>query len=64
MTRPPGPPRPGYLVVRAEEGRAYLGGLMVTDERGLPVDRFERATATLDEIFVTVVKGDGNHVEQ
>lgn len=38
MTRPPGPPRPGYLVVRAEEGRAYLGGLMVTDERGLPVD--------------------------
>ncbi|MCC7361983.1 MAG: ATP-binding cassette domain-containing protein [Anaerolineales bacterium] len=33
-------------------------------ERGLPVDRFERATATLDEIFVTVVKGDGNHVEQ
>ncbi len=30
-------------------------------ERGLPVDRFERATATLDEIFVTVVKGDGNH---
>jgi len=30
-------------------------------ERGLPVDRFERATATLDEIFVTVVKGDGQH---
>ncbi len=30
-------------------------------ERGLPVDRFERATATLDEIFVTVVKGDGEH---
>jgi ABC-2 type transport system ATP-binding protein len=33
-------------------------------ERGLPVDRFERATATLDEIFVTVVKGDGSHVQQ
>jgi len=33
-------------------------------ERGLPVDRFERATATLDEIFVTVVKGDGAHVER
>ncbi len=33
-------------------------------ERGLPVDRFERATATLDEIFVTVVKGDGPHVER
>jgi ABC-2 type transport system ATP-binding protein len=33
-------------------------------ERGLPVDRFERATATLDEIFVTVVKGDGNHASR
>lgn len=31
-------PRPGYLVVRAEEGGAYLGGLMVTDEHGLPLD--------------------------
>src|SRR5579859_1770563 len=30
-------------------------------ERGLPLDRFERATATLDEIFITVVKGDGDH---
>jgi ABC-2 type transport system ATP-binding protein len=29
-------------------------------DRGLPVDRFERATATLDEIFVTVVKGDSD----
>jgi len=27
-------------------------------DRGLSLDRFERATATLDEIFVTVVKGD------
>jgi ABC-2 type transport system ATP-binding protein len=29
--------------------------------RGLPLDEFERATATLDEIFITVVKGDGGH---
>jgi ABC-2 type transport system ATP-binding protein len=27
-------------------------------DRGLPLDRFEKATASLDEIFVTVVKGD------
>jgi hypothetical protein len=31
-------PRPGYLVVRADEGGAYVGGLMVTDASGLPVD--------------------------
>jgi ABC-2 type transport system ATP-binding protein len=30
-------------------------------DRGLPLDRFERATATLDEIFVTVVTGDDDH---
>ena len=30
-------------------------------ERGLPLDQFERATATLDEIFFTVVKADGDH---
>jgi hypothetical protein len=30
--------RPGYLVVRADEGGAYVGGLMVTDASGLPVD--------------------------
>jgi len=30
-------------------------------ERGLPLDRFERASATLDEIFITVVKGDAEH---
>jgi hypothetical protein len=30
--------RPGFLVVRAEEGGAYVGGLMVTDVSGLPVD--------------------------
>jgi ABC-type uncharacterized transport system ATPase subunit len=29
-------------------------------ERGLPVERFERATATLDEVFVTVVTGRTN----
>jgi len=29
--------------------------------RGLPLDQFERATATLDEIFITVVKGDTRH---
>ncbi len=29
--------------------------------RGLPLDQFERASATLDEIFITVVKGDGEH---
>lgn len=36
MSRDEGP-RPGYLVVRADGG-AYLGGLMVTDVDGLPVD--------------------------
>ena len=30
-------------------------------ERGLPLDQFQRATATLDEIFITVVKGDSDH---
>ncbi len=29
--------------------------------RGLPLDQFDRATATLDEIFITVVKGDSSH---
>jgi len=32
--------------------------------RGLPLDMFERATATLDEIFITVVKSDGGHAPQ
>lgn len=31
-------PRPGYLVVQADEGGTYVGGLMVTDGNGLPVD--------------------------
>lgn len=30
--------RPGYLVVQADDGGTYLGGLMVTDTGGLPVD--------------------------
>jgi hypothetical protein len=30
--------RPGYLVVRSDEGGSYVGGLMVTDGAGLPVD--------------------------
>lgn len=31
-------PRPGYLVVRADDDGTYVGGLMVTDSSGLPVD--------------------------
>lgn len=30
--------RPGYLVVLADDGGTYVGGLMVTDTSGLPVD--------------------------
>ncbi len=30
--------RPGFLVVRADEDGTYVGGLMVTDATGLPVD--------------------------
>jgi hypothetical protein len=30
--------RPGFLVVRAGEDGTYVGGLMVTDPSGLPVD--------------------------
>lgn len=30
--------RPGYLVVRVEPDGTYLGGLMVTDQHGLPLD--------------------------
>jgi hypothetical protein len=33
-----GPPQPGYLVVRVDEGGTYTGGLMVTDVHGLPLD--------------------------
>lgn len=31
-------PSPGYLVVRVGEDGSYVGGLMVTDAHGLPVD--------------------------
>ncbi|HTI35198.1 MAG TPA: hypothetical protein VL422_16095 [Miltoncostaea sp.] len=34
----PDPHRPGFLVVRAGDGGTYVGGLMVTDASGLPVD--------------------------
>jgi hypothetical protein len=30
--------RPGYLVVQADDRGTYVGGLMVTDTSGLPVD--------------------------
>lgn len=30
--------RPGYLVVQADDAGTYVGGLMVTDTSGLPVD--------------------------
>src|SRR5680860_334114 len=30
--------RPGFLVVRADDDGTYVGGLMVTDPGGLPVD--------------------------
>lgn len=30
--------RPGFLVVRVEDDGTYVGGLMVTDATGLPVD--------------------------
>jgi hypothetical protein len=35
---PPDAHRPGFLVVRAGDDGAYVGGLMVTDASGLPVD--------------------------
>ena len=50
--------------VTLDPGTAPRDFLRQLIERGQPVDRLERATATLDEIFVTVVKGDGNHVER
>ena len=30
--------RPGYLIVQADDDGTYVGGLMVTDTSGLPVD--------------------------
>ena len=32
-------------------------------DRGLAVDSFEKASASLDEIFITVVKGAGEHAQ-
>ena len=29
---------PGYLVIRVDDGGTYVGGLMVTDQHGLPLD--------------------------
>jgi ABC-2 type transport system ATP-binding protein len=45
----------GRLHVTLEPGTQPRDLLARIVERGLPLDRFERATATLDEIFVTVV---------
>jgi ABC-2 type transport system ATP-binding protein len=61
---------PGVAHVALEDGRQRVtlapGAeprelLRQIFDRGLPLDRFERATATLDEIFVTVVTGDDDH---
>ena len=60
---------PGVVQVDTQDGRQRLTLAPGADprellrqivERGLPVDRFERATASLDEVFVTVVKGQSN----
>ncbi len=37
-SRSPGEQRPGFLVIEADEAGTYVGGLMVTDASGLPVD--------------------------
>ncbi len=64
---------PGVLSVETLDGRQRVTlapGAEPRDllrqifERGLPVERFERATASLDEIFVTVVKGADSHGRQ
>jgi ABC-2 type transport system ATP-binding protein len=58
---------PGVAHVTTTDGRQRVtleAGVQPRDllrqvfDRGHSLDRFERATATLDEIFVTVVKGD------
>ena len=60
---------PGVVQVDTQDGRQRLTLAPGADprellrqivDRGLPVDRFERATASLDEVFVTVVKGQSN----
>ena len=69
----PGQDWPGVLGMEMVDGRQRV--TLAADaeprellrqiiERGLPVDRFERATASLDEIFVTVVTGRNNHGSQ
>jgi ABC-type uncharacterized transport system ATPase subunit len=37
--------------------------LMQIVDRGLVIHTFERASASLDEIFITVVKGEGEHAQ-
>jgi ABC-2 type transport system ATP-binding protein len=63
---------PGVAHVTAVDGRQRVTlepGLKPREllkqivDRGLPLDQFERASATLDEIFITVVKGDGLHAQ-
>ena len=64
---------PGVTHVETINGRSHLTLAPGTEprevlrmlvERGVPVDRFERATASLDEVFVTVVTGRNNHGSQ
>ncbi len=64
---------PGVLSMDTQDGRQRITLAQDVEprellrqivERGLPVDRFERATASLDEIFVTVVTGRQNHGSQ
>jgi len=61
---------PGVARVAAVDGRQRITldpGAEPRDllqqivERGLPLEQYQRATATLDEIFITVVKGDVDH---
>jgi ABC-2 type transport system ATP-binding protein len=63
---------PGVAHISAVDGRQRVtldAGLQPREllkqivDRGLPLDQFERASATLDEIFITVVKGDGQHAQ-
>jgi ABC-2 type transport system ATP-binding protein len=67
------PDLPGVTQVETLDGRQRLTlapgvepreVLRLLIERGVPVDRFERATASLDEVFVAVVTGRSNHGSQ
>jgi ABC-2 type transport system ATP-binding protein len=51
----------GRQRVYLAEGIAPRELLMKIFRQGLPIERFELATMPLDQIFVTVVKGDGSH---